>query len=136
MSAIKKRFEQPCFIVYKNFESLLIDFLHDEDVSSQISFVTENYAEDIKCDYLLPQLEIFKVLMRGRKAERFADVLDAVKSFAPNQQAMISEVVRICKLLHVRPATSANRERSFSMAPELKEANQMLCVQTVLQFLK
>ena len=102
--------------MYKNLESLLIDFLHDEDVSSQMNFVKENYAEDIKCDYLLPQLEIFKVLMRGRKAESFADVLDALKSFAPNEQAMVSEVVRICKLLHVSPATSATRERSFSMA--------------------
>ena len=119
-SAIKKQFEQPRFIVYKNLESLLIDFLHDEDVSSQMNFVKENYAEHIKCDYLLPQLEIFKVLMRGRKAESFADVLDALKSLAPNEQAMVSEVVRICKLLHVSPATSATGERSFSMARRVK----------------
>ena len=60
VSAIKERFEQPCFIVYKNLESLLIDFLHDEDVSSQMNLVKENYAQDIKCDYLLPQLEILR----------------------------------------------------------------------------
>ena len=106
--------------MYKNLESLLIDFHHDEDVSSQMNFAKENYAEDIKCDCHLPQLEIFKVLMRGRKAESFPDVLDAVKSLAPNEQTMISEVVRICKLLHVSPATSATGERSFSIARRVK----------------
>ena len=43
---------------------------NDDDFSSQIKLIKENYAEDIKYYYLLPQLEIFKVLMKGKQTNR------------------------------------------------------------------
>ena len=55
------------FIAYnKNLESVLANFLNDDQISSQIKFMKENFAEDIKCYYLLPQFEIFKVPMKGK----------------------------------------------------------------------
>ena len=41
-------------------------------------------------------------------------------NFKPEERRLIGEVVIICKLLHVNPATSASTERSFSMARRLK----------------
>ena len=59
----------------KNLGSVLVNFLNDDDFSSQIKLIKENYAEDIKYYYLLPQLEIFKVLMKGKQIESFSDIL-------------------------------------------------------------
>ena len=69
-STIDERFDQPNFKAHKNLESVLVNFRNDDDFSSQIKLIKENYAEDIKYYYLLPQLEIFKVLMKGKQTNR------------------------------------------------------------------
>ena len=71
-STIDERFDQPNFKAHKNLESVLVNFLNDDNFSSQIKL---NYAEDIKYYYLLPLLEIFKVLMKGKQIESFSDIL-------------------------------------------------------------
>ena len=45
---------------------------------------------------------------------------EAVKSLTEHERHMITEVIVICKLLLVNPATSAIGERSFSMARRVK----------------
>ena len=50
----------------------------------------------------------------------FQDILDSVKDLSPAQKHLISEVITICKLLLVNPATSATGERMFSMARRVK----------------
>ena len=71
VSTINESFDQPSFIAYnKNLESVLANFLNDDQISSQIKFVKENVAEDIKFYYLLPLLEIFKVLMNGKPNQK------------------------------------------------------------------
>ena len=62
-----------------------LNLLKDDDISPQMKFVTENYAEDVKCDYLLPQLEIYKVLMKGKQINSFSDILEEVKGLAGDQ---------------------------------------------------
>ena len=51
--------------------------------------------------------------MKDKKLECFLDILDAVKSLDHNTSPMISEVITICKLLLVNPATSATGEIFF-----------------------
>ena len=58
--------------------------------------------------------------MKDKKLECFLDVLDAVKNLDRHTSPMISEVISICKLLLVNPATSATGERSFSTARRIK----------------
>ena len=71
-STINESFDQPSFIAYnKNLESVLANFLNDDQISSQIKFVQEDFAEDIEFYYLLPRLEIFKVLMKGKPNWKF-----------------------------------------------------------------
>ncbi|CAB4016714.1 Hypothetical predicted protein [Paramuricea clavata] len=120
VSAINERFDQPSFKAYAKLEALLLKSLKSEDISYEMAFVKEVYHQDIKVEFLIPQLEIFKVLMKEKKLEYFAEVLDAVKNLDHNTQQMISEVLTICKLLLVNPATSATGERSFSTARRIK----------------
>ena len=48
MSSIEERFDQPSFKAYSNKESLLIGVLSSRDVSSQMDYMKENYADDVR----------------------------------------------------------------------------------------
>ena len=101
-------------------ESLLIGVLSSQDVSSQMDYMKENYADDVRTGYLFSQLEILKVLIKDAQINCFADVLKAVKSLTDHERHMITEVIVICKLLLVNPATSATGERSFRVKTWLR----------------
>ena len=59
-------------------ESFLIGVLSSQDVSSQLDYMKENYADDVKTGFLSSQLEILKVLIKDAQMNCFADVLKAV----------------------------------------------------------
>ena len=120
VSAITERFDQPSFKAYAKLEALLLKSCKSEDISNELAFVKELYYQDIKVEFLIPQLDIFKILMKDKKLECFLDILDAVKNLDHNTSPMISEVITICKLLLVNPATSTTGERSFSTAQRIK----------------
>ena len=71
-------------------------------------------------EFLIPQLDIFKILMDGEKLECFSDILKAIENVDFAHTSMISEMIQICVLIHVKPATSASGERSFSTARRIK----------------
>ena len=48
------------------------------------------------------------------------DILPRIKKLSETEKGMISEIITICKLLLVNPATSEAGERSFSFARRLK----------------
>ena len=54
VSSIEKRFDQPSCKAYFNMESFLIGALRSQDVSSQMDYMKENYAEDVRTEYLFP----------------------------------------------------------------------------------
>ena len=67
------------------------------------------------------------MLIKDAQINCFADVLKAVKSLTDHERHMITEIIDICKLLLVNPAStdydpakSATGERSFSMARRVK----------------
>ena len=107
VSSIEERFDQTSFKAY--MESLLIGVLSSQDVSSQMDHMKENCS-----------LELLKVLIKDAQINCFADVLKTVKSLTDHERHMITEVIVICKLLLVNPATSATSERWFSMARRVK----------------
>ena len=120
ISAITERFDQPSFKAYVKLEALLFKSCKSEDISHELAYVKELYHEDITLEFLVPQLEIFKIMMKDKKLGCFLDILDAVKNLDHNTNPMVSEVITICKLLLVNPATSATGERSFSTARRIK----------------
>ena len=69
-SAIDERFDQPNFKALNNLGSVLVNLINADHFSSQIKLIKENYAEDFKYYYLLPELGIFKVLMKGKQTNR------------------------------------------------------------------
>ena len=71
---------------------------------------------DIRMEYLILQLDIFKILMDREKLEYFSDILKAIKNFDSAHTSMISEMIQICVLIHINLATSASGECSFSTA--------------------
>ena len=48
MWSIEERFDQPSFKAYSNMESLLIGVLSSQDVSSQMDYMKESYADGCK----------------------------------------------------------------------------------------
>ena len=51
------------------------------------------------------------MVIKDAQINCFADGLKAVKGFTDHERHMITEVIVICKLLLVSPATSARGER-------------------------
>ena len=58
------------------------------------------------------------------------DISAKIKQFSESEKCMISEIIIICKLLLVNPATSAAGERSFSSARRLKTWLRLTMTQT------
>lgn len=113
ISAIEDRFKQPGFAACSQLEDLLHQHLRSEDISDQVNYVKYDYADDINVQQLLPQLDIFKIMINKDANKQtvtcFQDILASVKKFSPAQKHLVSEVIIICTLLLVNPATSAVR---------------------------
>lgn len=118
--AIKERFSQPAFIVYRNLESLLVKASKGEDTTKEQESLMSDFHGDVCPVLLRAQLATFKVLMKGTDIECFEDILCAIQSLNANERQLIDLVVTLCKLIHVNPATSASGERSFSTARRVK----------------
>ena len=58
--------------------------------------------------------------MKDREFTCLVDILANVKQLSESEKCMISEIITVCKLLLVNPATSAADERSFSSARRLQ----------------
>ena len=78
-----------------------------KDYSTELHFLGTNYVDDVNVGKLHVQLEISKVLMKDGE-------------FTCLEKCMTSQIVTICQLLLVNPATSAVGERSFFPAWRLK----------------
>eukprot|EP00795_Rhopilema_esculentum_P006611 gene6611-12148_t len=114
LKAKQHRFSQPCFEAYEKLESLLLKVLKSEGHAEELRFMEQTYGEDIDA-----QFPLFKLLFGENEPVCLDDILKRVTNFKSAELCLIGEVVTICKLLPVNPATSASAERSFSMARRL-----------------
>ena len=78
------------------------------------------YNDDLNISVLTAQMEILQVLLKDGEYFCFDDVIVKIKKLPNPEREMIKEVITLCKLIHVNPATSAAGERSFSTARRLK----------------
>ena len=116
-------FNQASFNMYAKMESLLVKCLNCQDYSTELHFLGTNYGGDVvDVRTLNVQLEIIKVLVKDGELTRLDDILARIKQLSETEKCMIhvSEIITICKLLLVNPATSAAGKRSFSSAGRLK----------------
>ena len=63
---------------------------------------------------------VLKVLLKDSDFLCFHDIVVKIKELLTPERKMINEIITVCKLILVNPATSAAGERSFSTARRLK----------------
>ena len=78
------------------------------------------YTDDVHISVLTTQMGILQVLLRDGDYFGFEDIIVKIKELSNPEREMIKEVITLCKLILVNPATSAAGERSFSTAQRLK----------------
>ena len=75
------------------------------------------YNDDVNISVLTAQMEILQVLLKDGDYFCFEK---KIKELPNPQREMIKEVITLCKLIVVNPATSAAGERSFLTTWRLK----------------
>jgi hypothetical protein len=122
ISSVKERFDQPAFKVYATLETLLLRAAKGEDISNskEMEDLKLTFSADVNVNTLVAQLCTFGLLVKGNEFQCFPDILTAVKNLHPHERQLIDNVITLCKLIHVNPATSATGERSFSTARRVK----------------
>ena len=120
INAIDLRFNQASYRVYEKMESFLVKCLNCQDYSTELRYLETNNKDDVNVGTLNAQLEIFKLLMKEGEFTCLADIQAKMETFSEAEKSMISEIITICNLLLVNPATSAAGERLFSSARRLK----------------
>ena len=122
MNAIdRQRFEQPSFDTYAKMESILIKTLNSREKSEELKFMEKLYKDDVNISVLTVLMEILQELLKDGDYFCFDDIIVKIKELPNSEREMIKEVITLCKLILVNPATGAAGERSFSTAcPEAK----------------
>ena len=120
LSAIDQRFNTQNFHAYIQLESLLLKCLNSKDYDDELAYITATYGDDIDVSVLSSQMSIFKLFMENVECICFEDILRHIQKLSESEKSLISEIVVICKLLQINPATSSTGERSFSTARRLK----------------
>ena len=120
MNAIDQRFDQPSFDTYAKMESLLIKTLNSQDKSEELKFMEKLYNDDVSISVFTAQMEILQVPLKDGDYFGFHDIIVEIKELPNPEREMIKQVITLCKLILVNPATSAAGERSFSTARRLK----------------
>lgn len=122
-SAIKDRFDQRDYKIYSNVEQVLLKAASSKDFSVELGKVIEFYGDDFSRDKLQSQLETFKSNFQCDGSDNdvhIGDIISYLQSLAPGGKKLLSEVVKLAKLLLVMPATNATSERSFSSLRRVK----------------
>ena len=78
------------------------------------------YNDDVNIWVLTAQMEILQVLLKDGDYFCFDDIIVKIKELPNPEREMIKEVITLCKLILVNPATSAADERSSSTARRLE----------------
>ena len=92
-------------------ETLLLKAAQGEDSSKEMEKLSKHFNNDINVTPLSAQLSTFQVFMKNQRLQSFHDILNAVKLLKHEEQSFIYEVITLCKLVNVNPATSASGER-------------------------
>ena len=73
------------------------------------------YNDDVNISMLSAQMEILQVLLKDGDYFCFDDIVVKIKELPNPEREMMKEVITLCKLILVNPATSAAAERFSSL---------------------
>ena len=106
---IKDSFDHKEFKIYMTCKSLLVKSAN-KDYSAEIT-----YGDDFKCSNLDTQLKTLPfIILNSQSLETFHDVLEQPKKLSMRQKILISEVIKLLKLIILMPPTTAVSERSLA----------------------
>ena len=120
-AAIKTRFEQPSFKAFLKLESFLLTSIKGDIVDEEdLNFISETYSNDLHLPTLEVETSVLKPILEDVEVSCFNDIYKNVKEISQTEKKIILNVIAVCKLLIINPATSCTLERSFSSARRLK----------------
>ena len=106
--------------MFEKLESLLVKALKGENCSCELEFVGAKYDADIDVEDLTVELSTLKLLLKGKNVAHFYDFVKEMKLLNDPERHLLSNIMKICNLLAVNPASSATDERTFSLARRVK----------------
>ena len=120
---IKQRFDQPDYCTYMYLQETLIKTAASEDYEEDLYKVCEFYNEINQFD-AKTHLAVFSEMMKSADIERTettpGDIIKYLQKLPRTYKLLISEVIKIAKIMLVMPATNALSERSFSALKRVK----------------
>ena len=120
IEAIKDRFDQPGYAIYRNLEELLVKGASGEEFDDQKKLVCELYHE-IDGTQLNVQLESLAAYFKSANIPvSLKECIKYLQSLSPDAKSFYSEVCTLTRLILVMPATNAISERSFSVMRRVK----------------
>ena len=122
IACIRDRVSQPGCAVLQRLESLLFHAAKAQPYTDDVDFVLKQYGADFEASALKTQLEIFGTFMAGHPdaAEDLRSIRKLFQAMSPAEQANLSQVYILLKLILVVPATNAVSERSASALRRVK----------------
>ena len=120
---IKQIFDQPDYRTYIYLQETLIKAAVSEDYQEDLCKVCEFYNEINQFD-AKTHLAVFSEMMKSADIERtettLGDIIKYLQKLPRTYKLLISEVIKIAKIVLVMPATNALSERSFSALKRVK----------------
>ena len=116
IACIKDRFDQPEYRVYCKLQNVLLKAAANENYEDDLEFIQKFYGTDFSYPLAI-QLQTFGSLFSSESQPTLPDIIDVLPA---SKQDLLTEVVKLTKLILVTSATNAVSERSFSTLRHLK----------------
>ena len=117
---LDRRFDQPDLTVAASREKLLLaddSESHAEELSNQ-SKLPASIDRDKLHSQLLQLTQMLK--LKGCKPKKLSEVVDILKNESDVVRALLSEAVKLVKLVQSQPTSAASAERTFSCLRRVK----------------
>ncbi|XP_038055179.1 uncharacterized protein LOC119727383 [Patiria miniata] len=133
VTSITDRFEQPDFKIYSHCEQLLLLAMSGADYQTELTTVVQFFNEDFTEEMLKAHLQLLKGSVSS--CQMISELVKECQQLHPGQRDLMSEVIKLIKLLPTAPATNATSERSFSTLRRIKTYLRSTMKQTRLNHL-
>ena len=118
INCIENRFDQEDFKMYALLEQVLLKAAKHDEYEEELKEVILFYKEDFDESLLRSQLLTFSINFQSTTEKDANIILSAICTYlqklSPGMKSLLSQVIRLAKLVLVAAATNATSERSFS----------------------
>ena len=129
ITSTKERFNQSDYRMYATMQNIILKGIRGEEVESEIiKAVTGKqsfqslYKDGIDTTILAVQLKVLRNLLKANDTthQNIPFVVKQVRNLSLSRRIVISEVIKVLKLILLAPATNAESERIFSALKRVK----------------